>query len=447
MIAFETWFDTHGVTLPSRLDALEAAVAGTLMFLALACGVIAQRKLGPSAAQFWKTHVAHHGEGLWGRMPLILRHGIAALVAAIVMSAYGWSAWGGLPIGLALGSAGALTAHHVLRGLGMPRWAGWLVAAVLFVALFSRAVGGLDAITSTLDAVGVDVGRRRLSLLAIITALLAIVSIVAVVRLANRIVTHAIGQTKTLDATQKLLGQKLATIAIIIAAFFFSIDLLGIDLTAFAVFSGALGLAVGFGLQKTIGNLIAGIILLMDRSIKPGDVIVVGDSFGWVNKIGVRAVSVITRDGKEHLIPNENLMTQEVENWSFSDRNVRVRIPVSVAYDCDLRLAQELMFAAAHESPRVLSSPKPNVWLTAFGNDGVEHEILAWISDPESGVGNVRSDVLNRLWWKFKEAGVSIPFAQRDIYVKEWPRGPLTVGGQTPTVSGPAIQPEPQPRT
>src|SRR5690606_7158869 len=129
-------------------------------------------------------------------------------------------------------------------------------------------------------------------------------------------------------------------------------------------------LAIGFGLQKTVGNLIAGIILLMDRSIKPGDIIVVGESFGWVNKIGVRAVSVITRDGKEHLIPNEILMTQEVENWSYTDRNVRVRIPVTVSYDCDLALAQELMLKAVEDSPRALTSPNPTVRLSAFGDNG-----------------------------------------------------------------------------
>src|SRR3569833_1210490 len=119
-----------------------------------------------------------------------------------------------------------------------------------------------------------------------------------------------------------------------VVAFFIGVDGLDIDLTTFAEFSGALGLAIGFGLQKTVGNLIAGIILLMDRSIKPGDVIVVGEKdVGWVNKIGVRAVSVITRDGKEHLIPNEDLMTKPVENWSYTDRNVRIRIPVAVSFD------------------------------------------------------------------------------------------------------------------
>ena len=147
------------------------------------------------------------------------------------------------------------------------------------------------------------------------------------VRLANRLVGQSIRRAAGLDPTQQLLAQKLAAIAIIAVAFFVGIDLAGIDLTALAVFSGALGLAVGFGLQKTFGNLIAGIILLMDRSIKPGDVISVGESFGSVNKIGVRAVSIVTRDGKEYLIPNEILMTQEVVNWSYSTRDVRISHP------------------------------------------------------------------------------------------------------------------------
>jgi small-conductance mechanosensitive channel len=162
----------------------------------------------------------------------------------------------------------------------------------------------------------------------------------------------------------------------------------------------------------------------MDRSVKPGDVIVVGESFGTVSKIGVRAVSIITRDGKEHLIPNENLMTQEVENWSYSSRNVRVHIPVGVGYSCDLALAQKLMVQAATESKRVLDTPAPRVWLRAFGESSVDHEILVWIGDPESGVGNIQSEILNRIWVLFKENGIEIPFPQRDIRIKEWPGPP-----------------------
>jgi small-conductance mechanosensitive channel len=148
---------------------------------------------------------------------------------------------------------------------------------------------------------------------------------------------------------------------------------------------------------------------------------VVGESFGHVTKIGVRAVSIVTRDGKEHLIPNENLMTQEVENWSYSSPNVRVHIPVGVAYDCDLALAQRLMVEAAIEPDRVLKNPKPTVWLRAFGESSVDHEILVWIADPEAGVGNVQSEILNRLWVLFQENGIALPFPQRDIRVKEWP--------------------------
>ena len=235
----------------------------------------------------------------------------------------------------------------------------------------------------------------------------------------------------TLDPTQRLLAQKLAGIAIIATAFFVGIDLVGIDLTALAVFGGALGLAVGFGLQKTVGNLFAGIILLMDRSIKPGDVISVGESFGSVNKIGVRAVSIVTRDGKEYLIPNELLMTQEVVNWSYSSRDVRISIPVGIAYDCDVERAQALMVEAARTSARVLDSPPPAVWTTAFGDNAIEHEIRVWIRDPEAGLGSVRSEIFNRLWRLFKENGIGIPFPQRDLHLKDWPKAPAAGGRLT----------------
>ncbi len=205
--------------------------------------------------------------------------------------------------------------------------------------------------------------------------------------------------------------------------FFIGIDLLGIDLTALAVFSGAFGLAIGFGLQKTFGNLIAGIILLMDRSIKPGDVIAVADlagneSFGQIRKIGIRAVSVTTRDQREYLIPNENLMINQVENWSYSSKNVRMQVPVGVSYEADMKLAEELMLEAARSSDRVLSAPPPTVWMSEYGDNSVNFVIHCWIKDPEEGVGNVRSAVLKKLWWLFKDNGIEIPFPQRDIHLR-----------------------------
>ena len=409
----------QGLPVADGRELVEAGIVAGLVLLSLLLGWLVGRWAGPHLTDLWRQRVGDHAVGLAARMCDIVRHLVAVIALALVAQVRDWSALGDIVVGLALGAAVGRLAMQLLRGVNLTRWLAWAVASILFVAVLAGSVGGLEPITTTLDAIGFSVGRRRLSLLALVSALLTAVILYAAVRVANKLVGHAVGQARSLDPAQKLLAQKLASIAVVITAFFFGIDLLGIDLTTFAIFSGGWGLAVGCGLQKTVGNLIAGIILLMDRSIKPGDVIVVGDSFGWVNKIGVRAVSVITRDGKEHLIPNENLMTQEVENWSFSDRNVRVRIPVGVGYETDLRLAQKLMLQAATESPRVLRSPAPNVWLISYGEYAVDHEILAWISDPEQGVGNVRSDVLNRLWDLFAEHGIKIPVPRRELMFRD----------------------------
>ena len=268
-----------------------------------------------------------------------------------------------------------------------------------------------------LDAIGIAIGTHRISLLSVLTFIIAAVIIYWAARLAYRFVSRLIRQSKRLDLSQQVLVQKIAGLAIVAIAILIGIDVLGIDLTALAVFSGALGLAIGFGLQKTLGNLIAGLILLMDRSVKPGDVIAVGDAVGAITKIGIRAVSVVTRDGKEFLIPNETLMTETVENWSYSSRNVRLKIPVGVSYNCDLGLAQRLMIEAASAAPRVLTDPAPTVWLKAFGDSSVDHDIIVWIEDPELGIGNVQSEILNIVWVLFKQNGIEFPFPQRDLHI------------------------------
>ena len=286
------------------------------------------------------------------------------------------------------------------------------------VAARSDAAGDL---VQTLDSLAFQIGHSRFSVWDALVVLLVIVGVFLVAQLLSKLAHFMLTRITHLDETQKLLADKLASIAVWTFAILFGIDFLDIDLTALAVFSGAFGLAIGFGLQKTFGNLIAGIILLMDRSIKPGDVIVVADAVGRVNKIGVRAVSVITRDGKEHLIPNELLMTERVENWSYSSREVRIKMAVGVSYDSDLRLAQRLMLEAADEAPRVLKKPAPVCWITGFGDSAVNHELRLWISDPEGGLGNIQGDVFLRIWDKFKAAGIEIPFPQRDVHVRSLP--------------------------
>lgn len=289
------------------------------------------------------------------------------------------------------------------------------------IAERSQTFGG---IANRLDSYAVELGDWRVSAFDVIFAVVAVLLVLAFAIIASRLIRAALRRIKGLDGTQAVLADKIATIVIWIVTFLVGIDLLGIDLTALTVFSGAFGLAIGFGLQKTFGNLISGIILLMDKSIKPGDVIAVSDqtgqqTFGQIRKIGIRAVSVTTRDEREYLIPNENLMINQVENWSYSSRNVRIQVPVGVSYDADMALAEKLMLEAAVKARRVLTSPAPSVWWNGFGDNAVNFTIHCWINDPEEGTGNVRSDVLRQLWALFKEHDIGLPYPQRDLNLKQ----------------------------
>jgi small-conductance mechanosensitive channel len=419
-----------GIEIPANPDIMAVAVALGLAVTAWVIAFLIGTRGGPPLARLWERHLGERGEGISARMCSLARNLTATIILALILRIYPWPPGAAFILGLALAAAAAMLIGELVRGLHFPPWVSGLLSSIAFIAILAESVGGLAPIKAVLDGVGLNAGHHRISLLTVLQMGIGLLVLYVLVRLANRIVGQTVKHTTGLDPTQQLLVQKLAGVALVIVAFFVAVEMVGIDLTALAVFSGGLGLAVGFGLQKTIGNLFAGIILLMDRSIKPGDVIVVGDSFGSVNKIGVRAVSIITRDGKEHLIPNEDLMTREVENWSYSNRNVRLHIPVGVSYDCDIALAQRLMIEAASECDRIMKVPKPNVWLRQFGDSSVDHDILVWVSDPEAGVGNVQSEILNRLWVLFKENGISIPFPQRDIHVKEWPRQ-LSTGGSS----------------
>jgi small-conductance mechanosensitive channel len=194
---------------------------------------------------------------------------------------------------------------------------------------------------------------------------------------------------------------------------------LGIDLTALTVLSGAIGVGIGFGLQKVVSNFISGIIILLDESIKPGDTISLGDTFGWIRELRARFVSVVTRDGREFLIPNEDLITREVINWSFSDRYVRLDVSFGVAYDSDPHEVSRLAIEAASAVERVESRVKaPVCWLTAFGDSSLDFLLRFWISDPQQGLTNIRGIVLLALWDTFKEHGIAIPFPHREVIMK-----------------------------
>jgi small-conductance mechanosensitive channel len=224
-----------------------------------------------------------------------------------------------------------------------------------------------------------------------------------------------------LTSAAQILLYRLGSIVLVSACVVIVLHYLGLDLTVFALFGGALGLGLGFGLQKIFANLVSGFIILADKSIKPGDVIQLGDKYGWINFLGSRYVSVVTRNGTEHLIPNENLITAEVINWSYSQNLIRLQVPVGVAYGSDLEKARDLMLQAAEDTKRALKDPKPACLLTGFGDNAVNLELRVWINDPQNGLGSVKSDLLWGIWQRFRDHGIEMPFPQRDVHLKSIP--------------------------
>jgi small-conductance mechanosensitive channel len=287
----------------------------------------------------------------------------------------------------------------------------WAIAALNIVELLQPAL-------SLLDGIALQIGDVRLTALSAAKGVFYLVVLLWLANLVSSVLERRIKKLPTLTPSIQVLFTKLLKIALIIIAGVVAVDAVGIDLTAFAVFGGALGVGIGFGLQKIVANFVSGIILLLDKSIKPGDTIGVSGTYGWVQSLGARYVSVITRDGIEHLIPNEELITTRVENWSFSNLRIRQKIPLGIAYSSDVRAAIALYVEAATSNSRVLDAPKPICLLRGFGDSAVDLEVRFWVVDPQNGLSNVKSEILQGIWDRFQENGVEIPFPQRDLHLK-----------------------------
>ena len=298
---------------------------------------------------------------------------------------------------------------------------GMLLSMVIFGFAALSMTGTLEPTINVLNKMQLSLGTFHLSLAKLIEVSITIVLLVwGATLLSSLFETYLKSVTHLTPASRVLIG-KVTRIGLVTLALLMAIGASGIDFTALAVFSGAIGVGIGFGLQKVVSNFISGLIILMDKSVKPGDNIMLDGTYGWITNLSARFVSVATRDGVEYLIPNEDFITQRLVNMSFSDRNVRLKIPFGVSYHSDPQKAIELALEAAEESPRVLKNPAPVCWLLNFGASSLELELRVWINDPQMGSGNVRGDLMLRLWNKFKANGIEIPFPQMDVHVKDLP--------------------------
>lgn len=309
---------------------------------------------------------------------------------------------------------------HVIRNRAVGK--AFSIIAWAYVAALVLGVSG--EIAGVLEGAGFSVGDSRLTLLSLIKAVVLVGVLLWLSLSVGNFVDRRIQQVDELTPSLRVLIGKIVRIALLVFAVLIAMSGLGIDLTALTVLSGAIGVGIGFGLQKVVSNFISGIIILMDQSIKPGDTISLGETFGWIRELRARFVSVITRDGREFLIPNEDFITQEVINWSFSDEYVRLDVPFGVAYSSDPHEVTRLAIEAAGTVDRVDSSRNPPVcWMTEFGDSSLNFLLRFWIRDPQKGLTNIRGQVLLALWDSFKEHGVNIPFPHREVIMKT----PVTV--------------------
>ncbi|ADE55889.1 mechanosensitive ion channel family protein [Coraliomargarita akajimensis] len=292
------------------------------------------------------------------------------------------------------------------------------LAAVFYIGSCYCVLAVASHAIHYLDGYRFHIGRINLSLWNVIAGVITIVFTLWISFALSRLLEVQIRKNRKLSPSLKVLISKISKIVLIVVACMVAMDSMGLDLSAFTILSGGLGLGIGFGLQKVVSNLISGIILLVDNSVKPGDVIQIDNTYGWINNLRARYASVITRDGTEHLIPNEDLITQKVINWSFTDNLVRLKVPVGVSYNANPHDCIRIIRDAAADVPRVLSDPAPVCLLRGFGDSSVDLELRFWISDPSSGVSNVKSLVLLNVWDALKANNVEIPFPQRDLHLR-----------------------------
>ena len=316
----------------------------------------------------------------------------------------------------------SLGARARVKGWGMP------ISAILWVFLSLHVLGWGDSVIAFLDGIGISAGKTRISVWSVMKLLVTVSVFVIAAMWASRWLERRVLRLDALAPTMRIGIAKFLQAFLVGLSVLVGLNAAGLDLTTLNVLTGAIGIGLGFGLQSIAANFVSGFVLLMDRSIKPGDVIsftgmpgTTTEGFGWVEELRGRYVVVRDRDGVETLVPNQNLITNPVINWSYTDPRVRLKLPIRVSYRDDPELAMELLLRATEDHPRIIREPAPVARLMAFGDHGVELELRFWIPDPQEGVNNVRSDVNRRIWRLFKEHGVTIPVAQRDIRVEMGP--------------------------
>jgi len=421
-------------------NAYQVAIAAALFILA----VILARLIGPHLHEWMRTR---QGWPRWRMRFLVLAHRRLRLILFVALI---WpTVW--------VMRAATWPSRSYLLALAAQLALAWLVIAIAtrlitngFVRSLVRYVGWtwvtLDILGLTddaqllLDSMAIHLGELRLSLWLIVQAVAVIVVLSVAARFLSATASARIRANQEISPSMQVLAVKILQILLYGAAFFIGLKAVGVDLTGLAVLSGAIGVGLGFGLQKVVSNLVSGVIILLDKSIKPGDVISLGETFGWINALGARYVSITTRDGREYLIPNEDLITGQVVNWTHSDEFVRLDIFFGTSYGDDPHKVRKIAIEAAGQVDRVLRLKPPVCHIVGFGDSSVDYVLRFWIRDPTAGLTNIRGKVYLALWDAFRDHGISIPFPQRELRILGDSAGGGAGGGRSGGANAPRME-------
>jgi small-conductance mechanosensitive channel len=408
------WNAVYGWLLTNVL-VLDNAVQGAIIVLTLLLAMLFAQRVRPWLARYRDHRSVGRGVVIAEAMALsVLWLALIWLAMAIVGGA-------GRPYGL-LSTVLTLLAAWIVIHFGsqfvrnrtlarLITWAVWSIAALSILGL-------LAPIITALDSAAIQIGELRISIYDVVRSTVSLAVLLSVAVYLTSLTEARIRTSQTLSPSVQVLLTKSLKIVLVSIAVLVAFASVGVDLGALAVVGGALGLGVGFGLQKIVSNLISGVILLVDKSIKPGDIIAVSGTYGWVTALGGRYVSVVTRDGVEHLIPNETLISESVENWTHTQRRTRLKLDLFVHHDSDLKAVIALCEDAARSTERVLPEPAPKCLFIEFGESSLKLQLRFWIGDAQNGVQNVKSDVLIEIWQRFKVQGIRVPYPQRDLHVR-----------------------------
>lgn len=293
------------------------------------------------------------------------------------------------------------------------------------VALYLTGV--LPEIANALDDISFTVGKQKVTILLVVHALFWSAFTVFVALSISRIIEQRLLAAGSLDMSMRVFAGKLIRATAVVLAILITLPLIGIDITVLSVFGGALGVGLGLGLQKIASNYVSGFVILLDRSIRPGDLVTIADRQGVVADIKARYTVLRGLDGTEAIIPNDSIISNTVLNHSYSDRLTVVKTVITVAYSSDIDKVMGLLLAIATAQPRVLSTPPAAVHIRNLGDYGIELELNTWINDAEAGQGNLRSDLLLAIWKKFREQGIEVPYPQREVRLLQ--TGPTAAAG------------------